>query len=137
MGRKSVFAAATLYAQTRAKPALLLGFANAPFRPAPIHVTKYCRRRREESLISCWLPNNETPHVVSYSFMNWPCLSPDRRNLQLQTRLSGYKLIFSVLPSRSVSTGLWSWTKSVGALVLRLGSENGFGFKRSVGIGMV
>ena len=38
------------------------------------HETKYCRRRREESLISCLSQNNETPHVVSYSFMNWPWL---------------------------------------------------------------
>jgi hypothetical protein len=37
--------------------------------PAPIHDTKYCGRRREESLISCLSPNNETPHVVSYG--NW------------------------------------------------------------------
>src|ERR1017187_5900564 len=42
---------------------------------APIHETTYCRRRREESLISCLSRNNETPHVVSYSFMNWPRVS--------------------------------------------------------------
>src|ERR1022692_4134796 len=41
-------------------------------RATPIHDTKYRRRRREESLFSCLSRNNKTPHVVSYSFMNWP-----------------------------------------------------------------
>src|ERR1017187_5465233 len=41
-------------------------------RATPIHDTKYCRRRREESLFSYLSRNNKTPHVISSSFMKWP-----------------------------------------------------------------
>src|ERR1035437_1905185 len=92
---------------------------------APIHETKYCRRRREESLISCLSPNNETPHVVSYRFVNWPCSYEPARDSRLLTRF-GLPASFGPLfhpRSASTRTGLASTPPDLGCSPLAAASQ--------------